>query len=314
MTNLDQFQNFYLMGIKGVAMTSLAQILLDAGKKVGGCDLAEEFVTQDLLNEIKVKIDLGFNHSLPKKTDCLIYTAAHEGPENPLVLQAIKVGIPTFSQAEALAYFFNQKQGIAVCGVGGKTTVSAMIAWILEKNNQQPSFSVGVGKIAGLERTGQWSANSKYFVAEADEYVINPNAIQNGEEIIPRFSFLKPYISVCTNLEYDHPDVYTSLEHTQEVFGEFLTQTQKDGFLIINHDNPTLTQVIEQQAEILKQKNITIKSFGTETGADWQLLRSEVRDQQNIGQIKIEGKTYELKLPIPGDFNLLNAMAAGPCP
>jgi len=311
MINLNQFKNFYLMGIKGVAMTSLAQILLDAGKKVEGCDLAEEFVTQDLLKRIKVKIELGFEHPLPKKTDCLIYTAAHGGPENPLVIKAVKAGIPTFSQAEALSYFFNQKQGIAVCGVGGKTTVSAMIAWILEKNNQEPSYSVGVGKIAGLARTGQWHADSKYFVAEADEYVINPNAVQNGEEIIPRFSFLKPHISVCTNLEYDHPDVYTNLEHTQKVFGEFLTSTQPNGFLIVNHDNPELTQVIQQQAEVLKQKNITIRSFGQNPGADWQLLSSEVRDQKNIGQIKIDDKTYELQLPIPGDFNLLNALAAG---
>src|SRR5258708_306107 len=128
--NILDYNSFYLVGIKGVALTALAQCLIDAGKKVAGSDVAEEFVTQKILDRLQLKIDAGFETALPLETDCVIFTAAHQAIHNPQVQQAISKKIPVFSHAEALASLFNQKQGIAVCGVGGKSTTSAMIAWI----------------------------------------------------------------------------------------------------------------------------------------------------------------------------------------
>lgn len=292
------------MGIKGVAMTSIAQLLLDAGKAVSGCDVAEEFVTKKILDKLQLKIDKGFAHSLPTNIDCVIYTSAHGGPINPIVTQAKTKGITTLSQAEALAYFFNQKDGIAVCGVGGKSTVSAMITWILDQLNLQPSYSVGVGEIIGMEKTGGWNQSGNLFVAEADEYVIDPACCNNEIEMIPRFSFLKPKVTVCTNLDFDHPDVYNSIAHTQSVFLSFFQQIKEGGSLIFNTDSQELVEVI-------KSINLNNKlSFGKNETADARLISSTIENQKNIGTVTYKNQNFELTLAIPGEFNLMNALAA----
>jgi UDP-N-acetylmuramate--alanine ligase len=308
--DLSQFQHFYLMGIKGVAMTSLTQILLDFGKSVAGCDVSEKFVTQPILDHLSISISSGFLHSLPEKTECVIYTSAHGGPANPIVLQAQQRNIPAISEAEALAYFFNQKEGIGVCGVGGKTTVSAMIAWILTQAELIPSFSVGVGKILGLNQTGNWQTESKQFVAEADEYVIDPQFQQHDQLMVPRFSFLQPKVTVCTNVAFDHPDVYHSIQHTQEIFASFFTQIKGGGTIIFNQDSEAIEEILHHCQEYFKQNKIKQLSFGTDSQATAQLVSHQVLKKQNIGEILFEGKRGQLILRLPGQFNLLNGLAA----
>src|SRR5260221_3049972 len=116
--NILEYSSFYLVGIKGVAMTSLAECLVDAGKKVAGSDLPEDFVTEKILSRLHIKIDTSFDQAIPKEVECVIYTAAHQSQKNPQVLRALSQNIPVLTHAEALASLFNQKQGIAVCGVG----------------------------------------------------------------------------------------------------------------------------------------------------------------------------------------------------
>ncbi|MFZ5376636.1 MAG: UDP-N-acetylmuramate--L-alanine ligase [Patescibacteria group bacterium] len=313
MENINIFfnwKNFYLVGIKGVAMTSTAQLLLDAGKGVRGSDVAEDFVTKDLLADTGIIVDVGFESELPTGTDCLIYTSAHGGPNNPQVLQAQALGIPCLSQAEALSIFFNQKKGVAVCGVGGKSTVSAMIAWILEKTRQNPSYSVGVGRIPGLARTGKWNEASEYFIAEADEYVTNPQVGLSGQPITPRFSFLKPYLTVCTNLKFDHPDVYRDFEHTKDVFTEFFRSTKNGGQLIINGDNPDLRQIAQKLAE----KGLPHNSYGESENCHYVLRDYQSTNGRTYGKIFKDNQLVgEISLQIPGKFNLLNALAAVVC-
>jgi UDP-N-acetylmuramate--alanine ligase len=326
-TDLLEFDHFYLMGIKGVAMTSLAQILVAAGKTVTGCDVAQDFVTAQQLKRLNLTaesgIDIGFKHQLPEETQVVIYTSAHQGPNNPLVRQAQQRGLSCYSQAEALAYFFNRKQGIAVCGVGGKSTTSAMIAWILTRLQRRPSYSVGVGDILGLDQTGAWRPDSAWFVAEADEYVTDPDAARCGEKITPRFSYLRPQITICTNLAYDHPDVYRDLNHTKQVFADFFLQIKPGGVLIYNADCSALTQLVQQLKPQLKQRQIKLQTFGTGPEANLQLQRQRVWAQSNQGQLVYrqlsseelgEGASREslrVNLNIPGNFNLLNALAAG---
>ncbi len=307
---LDKLNNFYLMGIKGVAMTSIAQILLDSNKKVSGCDVPDEFVTSKILNSLGIEIHHGFTHDLPVDADCVIFTSAHGGPKNPIVLQAEEHNLPTFSQAELLAHFFNQKKGVAVCGVGGKSTVSAMTAWILEDCDVQPSFSVGVGEILGMKRTGQWQAEGEFFIAEADEYVIDPSCCHNSEQMTPRFSFLKPNITICTNLLFDHPDVYHSIQHTKEVFLSFFLQIEQGGTLIYNADSQDLTDLIDQSQSHLQQRDIKVLSYGRNSGNYAQIIYVEIQNQTSQAQIIVDQKEYTLELKIPGEFNLHNAIAA----
>jgi UDP-N-acetylmuramate--alanine ligase len=287
-------KNFYLVGIKGVAMTSIAQCLLDAGKNVTGSDVEEDFVTEKVLKNLAIQIEniSTIPNFANRKIDAIVYTAAHQGISNPQVQAGIAADVAVYSQAEALGEFFNQKQGIAVCGVGGKSTVSAMLAFVLNKlANQELSFSVGVGEIIGMQRTGLWQANSKYFVAEADEYVIDPHAKDKGQAITPRFSFLKPFATICTNLKYDHPDVYENLEATKIAFAKFFSQIKNGGYLVINGDNPDLVTL----AHTLSREDLSIVTFGEKEQCDFRL------------------SDFNFNLLVPGKFNLMNALATLAC-
>lgn len=303
--NWRNYTNYYLIGIKGVAMTSLAQILLDAGKTVLGSDTSEDFVTKDILSKLQLQID-SFEAQIPANTECVVYTAAHKGQFHPQVLAAQERDIPCFSQAEAVASFFNEKKGIAVCGVGGKSTTSAMITWILEKTGKKPSFSVGVGKIIGMEKTGAWSEESEYFVAEADEYVTDPTAPSRGEPITPRFSYMQPFITVCTNFAFDHPDVYGTIDDTKAAYKSFFDQIKPGGTLVVNANDTADVPTSATAAQTLYMGNQPNANFGIDkeqTTADEGYTQTVLIDRETQS-------TYQLRLQLPGEYNLENAAFA----
>ena len=317
--NIFSANTIHLTGIKGVAMTSLAQCLVDMGKKVTGSDVSEDFVTKRILKKLDIPIfpiQLKENatpqfvsranppHNPQPTThniipDLLIYTAAHGGPYNPEVIWAQKQGIPTLSHAEAMSQLFNQKKGIAVCGVGGKSTTSAMIAWILDRLGKRPSFCVGVGEIIGMGETGKWIKDSEYFIAEADEYVTDPSAPDRGEEITPRFTYMKPQIIVCTNLKHDHPDVYQDFTKTKHAFGQFFESVKENGILIVNGDNSELLDLAHQ---VVAKKNIQLIAVGTKANSDFII-------KDYLGNFESD-KLHQVSLQIPGIFNVFNAVMA----
>ena len=302
---------FYLVGIKGVAMTSLAQCLLDTNKAVRGSDIAEEFVTQPILDQRGLVVE-DFSSDLfdPDKPspECLVYTSAHQAGHHPQVQAALKAGLPIYSQAEALAALFNQKQGIAVCGVGGKSTTSAMLAWIFSQLKLDIAFSVGVGEILGMSETGAWSKTSQWMIAEADEYVIDPNVAK--EQLQPRFSFLKPLITVCTNLKFDHPDVYANFASTKAQFKKFFLQIKKHGYLIVNADDQDLLslaqEVIQERADLQLLTFSWNNSQANYYFQDWRVEAS--RTQATV--LTAQGQSQALSLQVPGQFNAMNALAA----
>ncbi|HSW89733.1 MAG TPA: cyanophycin synthetase [Patescibacteria group bacterium] len=220
----------HLVGIKGVAMTALAQCLLDLGCTITGSDLPENFVTQKILDDLRFTIYDGFvSEQVTKDIDLVIYTGAHQGKQNVEVQQAIKLGIPVLSQAEALGELTAEKRLISVCGTGGKSTTTAMIAVILERAGLHPSYAVGVGNISDLGRTGRYVSDGEWFVAEADEYAVDPTVDHR-----PRFIFQHPEVIVCTNLQYDHPDIYPDFEVMKQTFLDFFNSLPTNGTLIIN--------------------------------------------------------------------------------
>lgn len=303
--NRTDYSHYYLVGIKGVAMTSLAQLLVDAGNTVSGCDTAEEFVTQPQLDTLGLEIEVGFDHLLPVGIDCVVYTAAHQGSENPIVLQALGQNIPVFSHAEALAAFFNEKNGIAVCGVGGKSTTSAMITWILEKSGAQPSYAVGVGEILGLPKTGRWNEKGKYFVAEADEYASNPTEMKQGAPLIPRFKYLEPSLTVCTNIAFDHPDVYKNFEHTLAVFSTFFKQLKPNGILCCSEETKKMVN--------LERTDVRCITCGSEATTDYSYvitIPDPARPPQVTITEKSSGTTQVLDLMVPGPHNVMDAAYA----
>lgn len=301
--NFFDFKRYYLVGIKGVAMASLAQMLADAGKEVRGSDVAENFVTEKVLNDLHIQIDEQFDPSYLEQTECVVYTAAHQGKFNAQVTGAVAKNIPVFSHAEALGYFFNQQKGVAVCGVGGKSTVSAMITWILDKTGVSLSFSVGVGGIVGMERTGKWNPSSQYFIAEADEYVTDPAAVAQGEKAIPRFSYLNPFITVCTHIKYDHPDVYASEQDTINAYQQFFLQISNEGVLILNE--------LDVPKNLRTSAGVTY-TFGTSETASlrYKYLPETSVAGVTMGSFWYQNQEHVVQLAVPGEYNLENAAAA----
>ncbi len=153
-------------------MANLALILKKMGKKVTGCDIEEEFITDELLKKNKIDWQVGFN-KLPDEINLVIYSAAHGGVKNPLVSKAKDRGIKVMSQAEFLGEIMeNFKIKIAVCGSHGKTTTASLLAYSLIKLGRKPSYLVGAPNFNNF-----WGGDyqkSDYFVVEADEYGINP--------------------------------------------------------------------------------------------------------------------------------------------
>lgn len=300
---VSEWKHIYLVGIKGVAMTALAKIFIDRGVFVSGCDVDNDFVTEKALKKMQIKIDSGFDHELNDTYDAVIYTAAHKGIKNQIVQFAINKNIPTFSHAQVLGMLSKEKDTIAVCGVGGKSTVSAMISWILVHAKKSPSYSVGVGEIIGLDTSAQWSEHSTMFITEADEYAENPGLVQEGNEIIPRFHYITPKIIACTNIAFDHPDVYTSEQQTKKVFFDFFDSLPESGHLLINAD---------AAKALPSTHSYSIITIGESINADFVY---HVDDRQNFAQTTsaqfiFEQKQYAIKLSLPGLYNVQNAAFA----
>lgn len=292
----------YFVGIKGVAQTSLALCLADLGIEVLGSDVGEEFVTEKVLRERRFKIFTDFNpEHIEANIDLVVFTGAHFGSQNVEVKRAQELGIPVMSHAMALGELTKGKDLIAVCGAGGKSTTTAMIAWILSKVGASPSFAVGVGNVSGLGVPGKFTRDSSWFVSEADEYAVDPQVDKR-----PRFTFLNPKIIVCTNLKYDHPDVYASFEDTKRTFLEFFNRLPDDGTLILNGDDEALMSLRESLTT--KANVITV---GTSSVCDFVLSQFALNDRISSCTVTSKsGENYVLKLPVPGKFNLMNAQMA----
>ena len=229
---LEEARNIFIVGIKGVAMANLALILKKMGKMVSGSDVAEEFITDELLKQNSINVLLGFEpENLPPDVDLIVYSASHGGDENPLVLEAKKRQIRVVSQAELLGeLMLGFRHKIAVCGSHGKTTTASLLAYSLIQLKAKPSYLVGSSSFNDLPG-GDYNGDN-YFVIEADEYGVNP-----PKDKTPKFNFLNPDIILCTNIDFDHPDVYEDLEQVKKAFAEFF----KKGKIVLNcQDNPDL--------------------------------------------------------------------------
>ncbi len=294
--NLKKIKTIHFTGIKGVGMTALALCATDIGKKISGSDVADVFPTSEILTKRKIKIKLGFSPAhLPKNCDLVIYTGAHGGSDNQEVQAALKRQIPVLSHAQALGLFSQDKQTLAVAGVGGKSSTAAMLAAVLTTAGCPIGFAVGVGNIPCLDAPGRMRKNDQYFVVEADEYVTDPLHNQT-----PRFHYLSPYLAIITNLEHDHPDVYKNIDQIFESFRKFIRKAE---VVIINFDNP-------HNRQFIKTIDKPIITYGFSPQADWRILKTYVALQKQIVSFQYQGLVWpDLILSLPGEYNALNALA-----
>ena len=300
--DIRKLKHVHFTGIKGVGMAALALYFRDLGIKVTGSDVEEVFVTDETLAKNGVLWTSGFSaNNIEPKPDLLVTTGAHGGLKNPEVLVAIEKGIKVLTYAEALALVSGDKKLISVCGVGGKGSTSSMIAVALDVNNLHPSFVIGMGNIYPLETSGRYDKNGKYFICEADEYAISPEINDK-----PKFSLLKPFITVVTNIEHDHPDIYPKFADTLNTFRKYFLKIPKQGLLVANIDNLNTKRTI-------KGLKIPIQTYGFSKDADWQIKNlkySEGRTAFSVYSKKDKIFLTDINLHVPGKFNVQNAMAA----
>lgn len=285
--DFKKIRTIYFVGIKGVAMAALAIYCKEKGMKVGGCDVEEEFPTDEELKKAKIPNDVGFG-PLPKGIDLVIYTGAHGGRDNPVVVEASERGIKTLPHGKALGMFMEGKKQITVAGSHGKTTTAAMIATILKTAGKDPSYAIGCGAI-GEGPAGHFGKGDA-FVAEGDEYVTDP-----GHDETPRFLWQKPDVLVVTNIDFDHPDAYSDIGDVQDAF---VALQRKSAISIVNAD--------DQKSSVLEGT-----TFGFSPRADIRIAHIGVGRERMFFTLEQRGvQLGEFSIKVPGRHNVSNAAAA----
>lgn len=239
---LSKIDHIFFIGIKGVAMANLARILKQMGKHVTGSDVAEEFITDESLHEANIRVIASFEpDGLPENTDMVVYSASHGGRNNPQVQAALKRGISVVHQAELLAALIKEfHTSIAVAGCHGKTTTAGLLAYSLKRLTKSSSHMVGVSAFNDVYG-GEYQGN-EHFVFEADEYGIDP-----PENRMPKFHLTQPDYALITNIDFDHPDIYSSYDQVKQAFTVFMQRIiQKDvipPLLFLNGDDEGLRDI-----------------------------------------------------------------------
>ncbi|HTX86668.1 MAG TPA: UDP-N-acetylmuramate--L-alanine ligase [Candidatus Nanoarchaeia archaeon] len=227
--DLAKIKKIYMIGIKGVGMTMLAQFLASKGYDVSGSDTAEVFMTDQVLARFGIKVNQGFNtDNLPAGADLIIYSSAYNAETNVEVARAMAGKIKTLTYAEVLGEIFNQMYGIAVCGSHGKTTTTAWLGYVLMKAGLKPNVLVGA-RVEQFDGAGTYG-DSDYLVIEADEY-------QN------KLKYYNPKAVLLNNIDHDHHDFFPTEESYVDAFVKFIEKIPKKGFLVTNFDDPIIAKI-----------------------------------------------------------------------
>ncbi|MBI2034385.1 MAG: UDP-N-acetylmuramate--L-alanine ligase [Candidatus Levybacteria bacterium] len=298
------YKHIHFIGIKGVGMAPLAILAKEAGFTVTGCDIPEEFITDDALRKSAIVPLNYFSKDHLIGVDLVITTGAHGGFDNPEVGEAKQEKIQVLTQGEAVGYFMSGEpisrtdiQGISVAGTHGKTTTTAMIATLL--SNIDASYVVGTSALIPLGLPGHYGKGS-YFVAEADEYVTEPTYDKTA-----KFLWQHPKFIVITNIEYDHPDVYSSIDDVMVAFVKFVRQLPKDGILVACGDD-------HQVRNLLKQYSGKTITYGFSSNNDYVIKRVNISGHQTFFWLTGLGGADlgEFVLRVSGEHNALNAAAS----
>lgn len=234
MERIKQYKKIHMVGVKGVGMTALAQVLTANGFSVNGSDEGDDFMAP-VLAAIGI-VATRFHPENIAGADAVIRSNAYT-PENIEVKEAMEKNIPVFSYPEVVADLFNAHKGIAVAGSHGKTTTTAMLAHILKEANKNITAIIG-SKVVDWGSgavAGDLSQADALFVLEADEY---------------KEAFLNyhPHGAIVINIDYDHPDYFTKPEDYRKAFEKFVALIPATGFLIIGDNDETLAEVARNAA------------------------------------------------------------------
>ncbi len=282
-----KIQRIHFVGIGGVGMSGIAEVLVNRGYSVSGSDLRLSPVTERL-EKLGARIYEGHRIEHLEAVDVVVISSAVKA-DNPEVNEAQHRQIPIIPRAEMLAELMRMKYGITVAGTHGKTTTTSMIAIILQQAGMDPTVVVG-GRLNALGSNAKLGAGD-FMVVEADESDRS-------------FLLLSPTLAIVTNIDEDHMESYSGLEDLKEAFISFVNKVPFYGAVILCLDESHIQSIIPR----VKRR---ILSYGFSGQADLNILNLSFQGFGASFQLRYRGETLgEFHLNIPGRHNVLNATAA----
>jgi UDP-N-acetylmuramate--alanine ligase len=285
----SSIKKIHFVGIGGIGMSGIAEILIDEGFSVTGSDRTASDNTERM-KMLGATVYIGHDaKNLGSDVDALVYSSAVT-LTNPEVAAAQQRKIPVIRRAEMLAEVMRLKYGIGIAGTHGKTTTTSMVSLVLIEGGIDPTVIVG-GRLRGLAGSNARLGKGDFIVVEADEFDRS-------------FLSITPTIAVLTTLETDHLDCYRDLEDIKAAFIQFASKVPFYGFVVLCLDEPALQDIMPK----LKKKIIT---YGLNGQADLQAVDMVHRQNRTTFLVVYEGNDLgEIELQIPGKHNVQNALAA----
>ncbi len=286
----------HLVGIGGVHMSAIAHILMKWGHDVSGSDQRLSSFTERLVKQ-GATVHEGHDASNIDDAELVVITSAAT-KDNPEILEARRRGIPVVKRADMVARLMEGHRSIAVAGTHGKTTTSALIAFMLVEAGLSPTFLVG-GDVVNLG-TNAAAGDGEHVVVEADEFDA-------------AFLSYEPDIAVVTNVEADHLDVYGSFDNLLAAFAQFLKQVPRDGLILACADDPMLAELLGRgKSPSVSLQTQRVELYGLSTPVDWVVSHlGRLDDGGQEFYVGLRGRPYgEFRIGLPGRHNVSNALAA----
>ena len=281
-----RIKKIHFVGIGGIGMSGIAELLLNLGYRVSGSDLCESDTTRRLA-ELGGEIVIG--HSAENITEVdVVVTSTAVKEDNPEVVEALRQHVAVIPRAEMLAELMRMKYGIAIAGTHGKTTTTSMMAVVLQHAGIDPTAVIG-GKLDAFGSNAKLG-RGKFLVAEADE--------SDGS-----FMHLSPTIAVVTNIDVDHLDFYSGIDEIKEIFVDFINKVPFYGRAILCLDDRNIQDILP----LVKKRFIT---YGLTSQADF--YADDIQHRQGRTSFSAFYKGEELgriSFRMPGRHNVLNALA-----
>ncbi len=282
-------RHIHMVGIGGIGMSGMAEILLQKDYIVSGSD-AKMGETIERLQNLGANISIGHDEQNIEGADVVVYTSAVQARENIETRAALEKGIPVIKRAEMLAELMRMKYGVGVAGTHGKTTTTTMIGHVIQDGNFDPTIIVG-GKVHSFSETNAVVGKGDIIIVEADEFDRT-------------FLRLHPSLAIITNIEAEHLDIYDNLEDVKEAFVEFANKVPFYGAVTLCLDDPNVRSIIPD----IDRRTIT---YGLTPQAQIRAINIDVDHFNSTFTVINEGKELgRIELRAPGEHNVKNALAA----
>ncbi len=282
-------RHIHMVGIGGIGMSGMAEILLQRGYKVTGSDGSVSETTERLA-KLGAKIYVGHSGSNIEGADVVVYTSAVQAEENLETRTAMERGIPVIKRAEMLAELMRMKYGIGIAGTHGKTTTTTMTGLVVQAGDFDPTIIVG-GRVHSFDKTNAVVGSGDIIIVEADEFDRT-------------FLRLSPSLAVITNVDVEHMDIYDDDEDIKNAFVEFANKVPFYGAVVVCLDDPMVRSIIPRIDRRMISYGFTPQAKVRAVDAKQGAMKSSFTvyyEEKELGRVSIKA---------PGEHNIRNALAS----